>query len=101
MISSTLCNLLIVNHKPHEAGEPSEIAPELAFPRGALIEIHRGPSTSRTSLLHTSLAAATAAGEVCALVDTSDAFDPESAAGAGVVLDRLLWVRWFIEGRYH
>ncbi len=31
--------------------------------------------------------------EVCALVDTSDAFDPASAAAAGVALERLLWVR--------
>jgi hypothetical protein len=31
--------------------------------------------------------------EVCALVDASDAFDPASAAAAGVALERLLWVR--------
>ena len=32
-------------------------------------------------------------GEVCALVDGNDTFDPKSAAAAGVALDRLLWVR--------
>ena len=31
--------------------------------------------------------------ECCALVDASDAFDPASAAAAGVRLERLLWVR--------
>jgi hypothetical protein len=39
------------------------------------------------------LAEATASDEVCALVDGSDAFDPKSAAAAGVELSRVLWVR--------
>ena len=39
------------------------------------------------------LAAATGRGEVVALVDTCDRFDPGSAADAGVDLSRLLWVR--------
>jgi hypothetical protein len=39
------------------------------------------------------LARATQRGEVCALVDASDAFDPASAAAAGMEMSRLLWVR--------
>jgi recombination protein RecA len=39
------------------------------------------------------LAAATQRQEVCALVDISDAFNPRSAAAAGVNFERLLWVR--------
>jgi hypothetical protein len=39
------------------------------------------------------LAAATQRQEVCALVDVTNAFDPQSAAAAKVALDRLLWVR--------
>src|SRR5258706_10486716 len=39
------------------------------------------------------LAAATARGELVALVDALDMLDVESAAAAGVDLDRLLWVR--------
>src|SRR5208282_990130 len=39
------------------------------------------------------LARATERGEVCALVDASDAFDPASAAAAGTEMSRLLWVR--------
>jgi hypothetical protein len=31
--------------------------------------------------------------EICALVDATDAFDPQSAANVGVDLARLLWVR--------
>ena len=38
-------------------------------------------------------AAATARGEVVALIDTSDRFDPASAADAGVDLSRVLWIR--------
>lgn len=40
-----------------------------------------------------SLAAATRQGQVVALVDALDRFDPASAAAAGVDLERLLWVR--------
>jgi len=63
------------------------------LPRGAVTEICGAASSGRTSLLCAILAAATEREEVCALVDASDAFDPVSAAGAGVDLDRLLWIR--------
>jgi recombination protein RecA len=63
------------------------------LPRGALTEIC-GPSCSgRTSLLLSALASRTAAGEVCALVDARDSFDPQTANAAGVALQQLLWVR--------
>ena len=44
-------------------------------------------------MLLAALAAATERQEACALVDTSDMFDPASAAAAGVNFERLLWVR--------
>jgi hypothetical protein len=59
---------------------------------GELSELAGGPSSGRTSLLIGTLAAAARKGPV-ALVDTVDRFDPPSAARAGLVLDRLLWVR--------
>lgn len=62
-------------------------------PRGALTEIFGPASSGRTSLLLALLAQMTAREEVCALVDASDAFDPHSAAAAGVDLQRVLWVR--------
>lgn len=63
------------------------------FPRGAITEIV-GPETSgRTTLLHSVLASATANMEVCAYVDTSDTFDPLSAAQTGIRLSRLIWIR--------
>ena len=39
------------------------------------------------------MAAATRRGEVAALVDSVDRFDPAMAAEAGVDVSRLLWVR--------
>jgi recombination protein RecA len=63
------------------------------FPRGCLTEICGTASSGRTSILLSALAHATQRGEVCALVDASDAFDPASAAAAGMEMSRLLWVR--------
>src|SRR6202140_989539 len=61
--------------------------------RGCLTEICGSASSGRTSIMLCALARATQRGEVCALVDTSDAFDPASAAAAGIEMNRLLWVR--------
>jgi recombination protein RecA len=61
--------------------------------RGCITEICGSASSGRTSVLLFALARATQRGEVCALVDASDAFDPASAVAAGMVMSRLLWVR--------
>lgn len=74
-------------------GIPEVDAVAGGLPRGCLTEIVGPPSSGRTSLLDSILAAATSAGEICALVDAGDSFDPETAAAAGVNLDQLLWVR--------
>jgi recombination protein RecA len=63
------------------------------LPRGAMTEICGPACSGRTSLLLSALATRTADGEVCALVDARDSFDPISAAAAGVALKQLLWVR--------
>src|ERR1700680_3360511 len=63
------------------------------LPRGCLTEVCGPASSGRTSVLLAALAAATQRQEVCALVDVSDAFNPHSAAAAGVNFERLLWVR--------
>src|SRR5207244_401748 len=63
------------------------------LPRGAITEIFGPPSSGRTSAMVSILAEATAGDEVCAIVDGHDAFDPKSAAAAGLELKRLLWVR--------
>jgi len=74
-------------------GVPAIDALTGGLPRGALTEIVGPASSGRTSLLLSLLAQATARQEACALVDASDAFDPESAVAAGIDLKRLLWVR--------
>jgi hypothetical protein len=63
------------------------------LPRGCLTEISGPDSSGRTSVLLATLAAATRRGEICALIDASDAFHPRSGAAAGIDLTRLLWVR--------
>jgi recA bacterial DNA recombination protein len=63
------------------------------FPRGQLSEIVGARSSGRTSLLLQAAAAATARGELVAVVDALDMFDVASAEAAGIRLDRLLWVR--------
>ena len=63
------------------------------FPRGQVSEIVGPAGSGRTSLLLQTLAAATRRGELVAVVDALDMFDVETAAAAGVVFDRVLWVR--------
>jgi recombination protein RecA len=63
------------------------------LPRGALTEIFGPPCSGRASLLSAALAARTADGEACALIDAGDTFDPHSAEAAGVDLKKVLWVR--------
>lgn len=61
--------------------------------RGRLIELVGARSSGRFSLVLAALAAATESGEVVALIDLDSGLDPERAAGAGIDLARLLWVR--------
>ena len=63
------------------------------LPVGALTEVTGVAGSGRTALAQSAISAATRAGQVVAWVDVTDAFDPESAAANGVLLDRLLWVR--------
>jgi recombination protein RecA len=66
---------------------------EGGLPLGAISEIVGPESSGRTSLSLAFLAQMTQQGKVCAWIDVSDTLHPESAAAAGVDLDRLLWVR--------
>jgi RecA/RadA recombinase len=83
--------------RPAPATVPSGIAQIDALtgglPRGTLTEIFGPASSGRTSLVLTALAEATRRQEVCALVDAGDSLHPESAAAAGMDLQRLLWIR--------
>jgi len=59
------------------------------LPRGAISEVLGEASSGRTALLHAFLAA-TAAGEVFAVIDVANSFDPVSAERSGVDLTKLL-----------
>jgi recombination protein RecA len=74
-------------------GIPSLDAVVGGLPRGAMTEICGPPCSGRTSVLLSSLAARTAEGEMCALIDARDSFDPALAKAAGVALEQVLWVR--------
>ena len=63
------------------------------LPRGAITEIFGAPSSGRTSFMLSLLAHAAAHQEVCALIDTSDVFDPVTANEGQLDLDQLLWIR--------
>ncbi|MEO6222181.1 MAG: hypothetical protein ABIP90_02950 [Vicinamibacterales bacterium] len=63
------------------------------WPRGHMSEVVGPASSGRTSVVMATLATATARGGVVAFVDVADRFDPQSAADAGVDLDRVLWAR--------
>jgi hypothetical protein len=58
--------------------------------RGHLHELIGPPGAGGTALLRAALQAATCAGELCALIDPGNSFDP---AQGGIDLSRLLWVR--------
>lgn len=75
---------------------PDEVvldAADMAFARGAIAEMTGDASTGKTSLALALLAQLTTTGEICAVVDSCDSFDPVTARLAGVELDNLLWVR--------
>jgi hypothetical protein len=63
-------------------------------PLNALTEVcgSNMASSGKTSVM-ASLLAQASQDRFCALVDASDAFDPESGQGAGINFSRLLWVR--------
>ena len=71
------------------------------LPRGCISEIvgqRSGHGSGQRSagcaaLLHSILAASIARGEICALVDGANSFDPANALRNGVTLQQLLWVR--------
>ena len=62
-------------------------------PRGQISELVGSASSGRTTTMCRLLASATRAGELVAVVDALDRFDPATAAEAGLALPQLLWVR--------
>lgn len=74
--------------------KPPQLAPERTqnpCERGLLTELTG--SAGRTTLAQSVMAAATRQGEICALVDAANAWNPEAALAQGADLSRILWVR--------
>ena len=97
-LDSTLTSILPAPQRWDADIVPTGLAPLDALlggglPRGHLSEVAGPRSTGRTSVLCALLAATTVRGELVALVDTLDTFDPASGAAARVDLSRLLWIR--------
>src|SRR5262249_52885278 len=102
-LDRTLTTALDPSHECHDCHDESLVAPtglstidaRIAggVPRGQLSEVVGPRSSGRTSLTLQMLAAATARGDIVALVDALDTFDAASADAAGIDLDRLLWIR--------
>jgi recombination protein RecA len=74
---------------------------EGGLPLGTITEVVGPECSGRTSFALSFLAGITQAEKVCAWIDVSDAFDPESASAAGVDLSRLLWVRCGVQPEPH
>jgi hypothetical protein len=73
---------------------PGELSSLVAgLPRGCISEIIGRRSAGCAALVHSILAESIARGEICALVDWANSFDPANALRNGVTLQQLLWVR--------
>jgi hypothetical protein len=66
---------------------------EGGLPLGAITEMIGPECSGRSSVALSFVSRLTLAGSVCAWVDVSDSFHPESAAASGIDLSRLLWAR--------
>jgi hypothetical protein len=61
--------------------------------RGGVCEISGSESSGKRGLVLSVLGGLTRRNFICAVVDTSDAFDPDSAQKAGTNLNKILWIR--------
>ncbi len=101
--NATLFRARRLTHKGHGLEEPErffrtgvQAVDDLlagGLQRNELIEVVGWRSSGRFSLVMSALAGATQAGESAALVDLGDHLDPQAALGAGIDLERLLWLR--------
>jgi recombination protein RecA len=73
--------------------EPLDDVLRGGLPVGAISELTGPECSGRTSIALSFVARIAQAAKVCAWIDVSNAFDPASAAAAGIDLARLLWVR--------
>src|SRR3982751_3049019 len=65
----------------------------LSLLRGGIAEFFGEQTAGKTSMTLSVLSTLTQDGEVCAVIDLNDGFDPCSAEASGVVLENLLWIK--------
>jgi hypothetical protein len=88
-----LSNLFPATAPSNRGFDPISIGIGIDVPRATLTELTGGVSSGRTGVMLALLRQVTGQGELCALVDFQDTFDPVTAAAAEIELSRLLWVR--------
>jgi hypothetical protein len=71
---------------------PVNVLLEGGIPRGRISEIIGRRGCGKTSLAATFISSATRRGEVAAVIDMANSFDPATMAEGGVELSRVLWV---------
>jgi hypothetical protein len=72
--------------------EPVNVLLEGGIPRGRISEIVGRRGCGKTSLAAAFISSATRRGEVIAVIDLANAFDPATMAEAEVELSRVLWI---------
>jgi len=85
-----------LSHLQEEQKAVDEIALDhigISLTRGAVSEIAGRASTGKTSFALSLLSQLTGSGEICAVVDSANGFDPCTAKLAGVELANLIWIR--------
>jgi recombination protein RecA len=98
VLAGRIPSALTLAHRPLRANAPTGICSldkQLygGLPLGAITEVVGPECSGRTALALSYIAQIMKEGKVCAWVDASDSLHLESAAGAGIDLARLLWVR--------
>ena len=88
---SLVKNLSLLKEEQKHSDEILLESAGLALSRGSLTEI--AGSSGKTSLSLSVLSKLTQDGEICAVVDSANSFDPCSAVLSGVGLENLLWVK--------
>ena len=93
-----MANLSVVKklshlHEEQKVGRSYVEAAGLRLLRGGVTEFTGEHTAGKTSLTLNILSRLTRAGEVCAVIDLNNSFDPYSAEENSVALENLLWVR--------
>ena len=93
-VPAALSPLVQAAPRLHKSGNPAlDALLGGGFPLGSLCEV-TGPECSGRSAVALSLLATATREGACAYIDVSDAWSPQSAAAAGVLLENVLWVRF-------